>query len=98
MNSFERIDPLKRAKTLVVTGKTEIWHISDYESDESIHVSEFKNTMDKMKKASELGKQILYKFGYTNLTFDLWIILHKTDCNGSQFHRKKLYPYIKSSL
>ena len=81
-------DPLKRAKSLAVTGKTEIWHLSDYESDESIHVKEFKDTMDNMKKASKLGKQISYKFGYTNLTFDLWIILHKTDCNGSQVHRK----------
>ena len=81
-------DPLKRAKTLAVTHKTEIWHLSDYESDVPIHVNEFTNTMDKMKKASELGKQILYKFGYTNLTFDLWIILHKTDCYGSQVHRK----------
>lgn len=81
-------DPSKRAKSLAVTGKTEIWHLSDYESDEPIHVKEFKDTMDNMKKASKLGKQISYKFGYTNLTFDLWIILHKTDCNGSQVHRK----------
>lgn len=31
-------NPLKRAKSLVVTGKTEVWHLSDYESDEPIHI------------------------------------------------------------
>lgn len=81
-------NPLKRAKSLAVTSKTEIWHLSDYESDEPIHVKQFTETMDNMKAASNLGKQISYKFGYTNLTFDLWIILHKVACNGSQSHRK----------
>jgi hypothetical protein len=81
-------NPMKRAKSMVVTGKTEIWHISDYESDEEIHVDQFRETMDNMKAASSLGKQITYKFGYSNFTFDLWIILHKADCNGTQSHRK----------
>ena len=43
--------------------------------------------MDNMKKAKELGKQITYKFGYSNFTFDLWIVFHKVDCNGSFTHR-----------
>lgn len=45
--------------------------------------------MDNMKKAKELGKQITYKFGYTNFTFDLWIILHKVDCNSQFSHRRQ---------
>jgi hypothetical protein len=81
-------NPLKRAKSLVVTGKTEVWHLSDYESDDSIHTKQFTETMDNMKAARNVGKQITYKFGYTNLTFDLWIILHKADCNSSYVHRK----------
>ena len=47
-------NPLKRAKSLVVTGKTEVWHLSDYESDEQIHVNQFKETMDNMKAANLL--------------------------------------------
>lgn len=81
-------NPLKRAKSLVVTKKTEIWHLSDYESDEDIHVRQFRETMDNMKASKDVGKQIAYKFGYTNLTFDLWIILHKVDCNASYAYRR----------
>lgn len=82
-------NPLKRAKSLVVTSKTVIYHISDYESDEPTHVRQFTDTMDNMKKVKELGKQISYHFGYTNFTFDLWIILHKSDCNTSYIHRRQ---------
>lgn len=52
-------NPLMRAKSLVITGKTVIYHISDYESDEPIHAREFKETMDNMKKAMDLGRQIV---------------------------------------
>lgn len=45
--------------------------------------------MDNMKKAEQLGKQIKYKSGYTNFTFDLWIILHMADCSASYVHRKQ---------
>lgn len=85
-------NPYKRAKTFIVlkteNKKVDIYHLSDYESDEPIHVQQFTETMDNMKKANEAGKYINYKFGYSNLTFDLWIILHKADCNGSVSHRK----------
>ena len=81
-------NPLKRAKTLVSTGKTEVWHLSDYESDDPIHKQQFTETMDNMKATKNVGKQITYKFGYTNLTFDLWMILHKIDCNTSYVNRK----------
>jgi hypothetical protein len=80
-------NPLKRAKSLIVTGKTEVWHLSDYESDDPVHTKQFTETMNNMKAVKNIGKQIVYKFGYTNLTFDLWIILHKTDCNASYAHR-----------
>ena len=85
-------NPYKRAKTFIIlkteNKKVDIYHFSDYESDEPIHLQQFAKTMDNMKKANEAGKFISYKFGYSNLTFDLWIILHKADYNGSVSHRK----------
>lgn len=90
-------NPLKRAKSITVTNKTEIWHLFDYESDEPVHIQRFKETMDNMKSAQSLGKQIVYKLGYSNLTFDLWIILHKADCNGHITHRKNYLDPINNA-
>lgn len=87
-------NPLKRAKSLIVLRKTDVYHFSDYESDEPHHVHQFTETMNNMKKAMELGKQIYYKFGYSNLTFDLWMILHKVDCNCVVSHRKHYIDFI----
>jgi len=77
-------DPLKRAKGIVSIGKTEITHIFDYESNESSHVQLFEATLDRMKESesSKVGKSITYCLGYSNFTFELWMILHKCDCNG----------------
>lgn len=91
-------NPLKRAKGLMVTHRTVIYHFADYESDDDIHTKQFINTMDNMKKAMKLGKSITYKFGYSNYTFDLWIILHKISCNGSLSHRKNYLRYINSAF
>ncbi len=34
-------------------------------------------------------KNIKYQLGYSNFTFELWIILHKRDCFGPFFDRKQ---------
>ena len=91
-------DPLKRAKGLTLTGPTNIYHFSDYESDEEYHARDFTGTMDRMKQAMQLGKQISYKFGYSNFAFDLWIVLHKSDCYGALGHRKQYLPYINHAF
>ena len=91
-------DPLKRAKGLVNTSKTEIYHFFDYESDEDVHVKRFTDTMERMKQAMSIGKQIKYKFGYSNIAFDLWIVLHKIDCNGALPHRRGYLAYINRAF
>ena len=90
-------NPLKHAKSLVITSKIEIYHIFDYEGDEEIHVQRFKDAMDNMKKAEKIGKQIKYKSGYSNFTFDLWIILHMIDCNSAYAHRKQYIAAINKA-
>lgn len=86
-------NPLKRAKSLVNLGKTEITHIFDYESNEEIHTTQFQTTLDQMKQSQSVGKSIKYLLGYSNFTFELWIVLHKINCQGCLTHRKQ---YIKS--
>lgn len=91
-------DPCKRVKRMSNIGKISIWHLSDYESDDSQHAIEFQKTMDQLKKAEGLGKQVGYSFGYSNLTFDLWVILHKTACNSSQSDRNKYLSFINKNF
>ena len=90
-------DPLKRAKSLAITDKVEIWHLSDYESSDEVHVKQFIETIDRMAETKSLKKQINYKFGYSNFTFDLWMILHKMDCRGSFSHRKQYIAPINKA-
>ena len=54
--------------------------------------------LDNMKKAEKIGKQIKYKSGYSNFTFDLWIILHMTNCNASFSHRKQYITPINRAF
>lgn len=71
-----------RKSTPVVT------HICDVESNEAIHVAKFQTILSEMK-AAQTDKQIVYNLGYSNFTFELWIVLHKKDCNGSFNHRSQ---------
>lgn len=81
--------PLRRVKKATFIGKTEFWHLSDYESNDDFHAKQFKNVIDQLKQAKNIGKNIIYKFGYSNYTFDLWIILHKSNCFGHKSHRNQ---------
>lgn len=42
-----------------------------------------------MKMAQNIGKSITYRLGYSNFAFELWMILHKADCNGALVDRTK---------
>lgn len=89
LNSKIQKDPLARAKGLTILGKTEVTHIFDRESENPAHVQQFQTTLDRMKAAQNIGKSITYHLGYSNFTFELWMILHKADCNGSLTHRSQ---------
>ncbi len=89
LNSKIQKDPLAYAKALTIVGKAEITHIFDYESEEEIHVKQFKTALERMKEAQSIGKSIKYQPGYSNFTFELWMILHMADCNGALIHRRQ---------
>ena len=81
-------NPVKRVRGMTIINKTEIWHLSDYESDEDVHADQFIETMDNMIAAQKI-KQVKYFFGYSNLTFDLWIVLHRGNCRDTKSHRRQ---------
>lgn len=53
----------------------EAFHICDVESEESCHIDRFHRILKEMKEAKTL-KNISYHLGYSNFTFELWMILH----------------------
>lgn len=85
-------------KDWLILQRQKFIHFLIYESDEDVHVKRFTDTMDRMKQAMSIGKQIKYKFGYSNFAFDLWIVLHKIDCNGALPHRRGISGIYKSEL
>ncbi|MFA7670749.1 MAG: RloB domain-containing protein, partial [Sphaerochaetaceae bacterium] len=62
-----------------ITKKTFVNHIFDRESEEE-HVQQFNKTLKRMKDSQKIGKTITYCLGYSNFAFELWMILHKSDC------------------
>ena len=90
-------DPLVRAKSMTILGKTEITHVFDRESEDELHTNQFMTTLDRMKEAEKLGKNIKYKLGYSNFTFELWMILHKADCNGAKTDRRQYLSPINNA-
>ena len=69
-------------------GKTIITHVFDYESPVQQtgmnRLTQFQKILGEMKKAATLKKSLKYRLAYSNLSFDLWIILHKQDCNSAK--------------
>ena len=56
------------------------------ESNDPVHVDKFKRILSEMNEAKK-QKKITYMLGYSNFTFELWMVLHKQDCNSSFNHR-----------
>ena len=72
----------------------EIFHICDIESKEPIHIDKFQNILKEMKEARK-EKNIKYILGYSNFTFELWIILHKKDCFKTFNNRRQYLASIQ---
>ena len=65
-------------KHLSLMGKTRIVQVVDYEGNQPNDRQTFLNMLDDMHQASRI-KQVDCQLGYSNLTFELWILLHKID-------------------
>lgn len=88
-------DPVSRVKQLV--GVKELFHVFDIESQEPVHVAQVETTLDRLKKASTL-KSTKCLQGYTNFSFELWIVLHKSNGRSALAHRRQYLKMINSSF
>ncbi len=74
-----------------------VTHICDVESKDPDHVRKFQTILADMKDAHE-QKRIEYRLGYSNYAFELWIVLHKQNCNGSLSHRRQYLDPINRAF
>ena len=72
-------DPIARVRGMTVLSETTIVHIFDVESGIASDIQRFEDVLNKMRRAEKLGKSVKYQLGYSNLSFELWMILHKAD-------------------
>lgn len=87
--------PKKYSKTVNPLATPRVTHICDYESNDEVHVTKFKNILSELKEAnSTIGRKFKYNLGYSNFTFELWMVLHKQICNGILTNRTQYLPHI----
>lgn len=84
-------NPKKRVKQLNILKQIEIVQMFDFEEENN--EKNFQNILSNMREAEKM-RSIKYILGYSNYTFDLWIILHKKILNASQGHRNHYLQYI----
>ena len=90
--------PKKYAKTVNAMSTPKITHICDYESNDDVHVNKFKRILSELNEAnSTIGKKFRYDLGYSNFTFELWMVLHKNTCNGILTDRTKYLSHINKA-
>ena len=88
----EKFSPLKVVKKLPLLQPCIITSVFDVEEDTN-HKQHFENILKEMKQAEKLGKSIKYELAYSNIDFELWIILHKKDLFGNVGSKAQ---YLKS--
>ena len=75
--------PIKFAKNVNPISTPSATHICDIEGNDAYHVTKFKDILSQLNQANNLkGRSFKYELGYSNFTFELWMILHKSDCNS----------------
>lgn len=85
------------AKGISALYETKAFHICDYESNEAVHVKQFETILEELKNVKNIKKRLNYKLGYSNFSFDLWMILHKKQQKSPVSHRRQYVKGINSA-
>lgn len=89
--------PRKNIKNYNAISTDRIFHICDMEGPDDTSRRNFILILDEMKEASS-SKGIEYRLGYSNMTFELWLILHKQDCSGHHSSKTEYLRFINSAF
>lgn len=91
------ISPLKYVKTISTLTTPQICHVCDYEGSSAHDLSHFERMLKDLHCAKQ-AKKVTYILGYSNLTFELWLILHKINLDRMFDSRQSYLAYIKTAF
>lgn len=95
-------NPLATRRTFQdIYGETPYFHIFDYESGSVEHQVKFQKTLSCIheinRTSGRRNRKPPYKPGYSNLTFELWILLHKMETTPHLADRTHYLPYLRNA-
>lgn len=91
---IEKCSPSKCVKKISVIHQCIITAVFDVEDNNADYRKRFENTLKEMKASEKFGKSIKYELGYSNIDFELWIILHKKDLFGTVGNKEQYLKII----
>ena len=87
----------KRAKRITAPYKVSCFHICDYESNSEEHKKNFQEILKQINDVKKINKNLNYTLGYSNYTFELWIILHKSKLFSYKGNRRQYLKEINNA-
>lgn len=88
--------PDKYAKRVTSVFEGRKWyHILDKESATQNNIEKFRNGLKSFRKANGVRKYIKCILGYSNISFELWLLLHKSDFRSPVIQPSDYWPHIK---
>lgn len=100
---FKNISPSSFAKsnknafTNAMIEGTKFCRVQDIEDYSECQIKAFHNLLKSNKEAKNILKKVSFIIGYSNYTFEVWIIAHKTKVK-SVAHRDHYYRQINSAF
>ena len=87
--------PIKKAKILTILYETKWYHIMDRESPNKADKIGFVDSLNAFKDIKKIRPKAKLMLGYTNIAFELWLIMHKTDELPQVHTAKNYFKYIQ---
>ena len=94
---FVTKEPLRRAKYISIPFERKWYHIIDQETNSSSDKITFKNNLKNFNDIKKIRKNVKLYLGYSNISFELWLIMHKTN-EQPQVHKPSQYLKLLKKL
>lgn len=88
----------KKANKIPAIYSVRVFHLCDYESNSAEHVKNFQQVLKDLRNVSKINKCLKYGLGYSNFTFELWIVLHKKQLKSHLNDRTQYLKHINEAF